>query len=108
MRQSTAIRFSFFLLSVICSAARGANTYYVSSSGNDLNSGLSPDQSWATSSHVNAQQFNPGDTVLFERGGLYRGTLRPQGSGTSAAPISVGCYGTGNLPVIDAAGSDAA
>jgi hypothetical protein len=36
------------------------------------------------------------------------GTLWPKGSGEEGQPIRVGAYGTGPLPIVDAAGAEAA
>ena len=50
-------------------------SYYVSNLGSDLNSGTSPSSPWQTIAHVNAQSFNPGDSIFFEAGGLWREQL---------------------------------
>lgn len=50
--------------------------YYVSPNGNDSNSGTSPQSPWKTLKKVNAVGFTAGSTVFFERGGLWRGSLR--------------------------------
>jgi hypothetical protein len=86
----------------------GGLTYFVSPSGNDGNSGLSPNQPWQGITRVNQQLFNPGDTILFQRGGRYAGNLQPQGSGAPALPISIGAYGSGNNPIIDGSGQESA
>lgn len=88
--------------------ASGVQSYYVSPTGNDSNSGLSADRAWASIQRVSRQTYNPGDTILFQRGGRYAGSLRPQGSGTSAAPISIGAYGSGALPILDGGGQEEA
>jgi hypothetical protein len=89
-------------------SGNGGSTYFVSPSGSDTNSGLSPSQAWQSVSRVNQQIFQPGDNILFARGGRYPGSLQPQGSGSPGSPISMGAYGrTGNLPVIDGTGQEA-
>ena len=50
--------------------------YYVSPDGNDSNSGTSPSAPWKSLKKVNAVGFTAGSTVFFERGGLWRGSLR--------------------------------
>ena len=55
---------------------------------------------------VNSQLLNPGDRVLLARGGRFGGSVRPMGSGTAEAPITLGAYGSGALPVIDARGQE--
>ncbi len=84
----------------------GAQTYFVSPTGLDSNSGLSPDQAWSSITRVNSQTYNPGDKILFGRNGRYAGSLRPQGSGTAPLPITVSAYGAGSLPIIDGAGQE--
>ncbi|HXT12012.1 MAG TPA: right-handed parallel beta-helix repeat-containing protein [Candidatus Angelobacter sp.] len=79
--------------------------YYVNSeTGDDLRSGTSPANAWRTLERVNTQIFRPGDTLLFKAGTRYFGQLKPQGSGTSNAPIVMGKYGRGPLPRIDGQG----
>jgi len=90
-------------------SGNGGSTYFVSPSGNDSNSGLSPLQAWQSVSRVNQQLFSPGDSILFARGGRYAGSLQPQGSGQPGLPISIGAFGgSGPLPVIDGTGQETA
>lgn len=77
----------------------GATTYYVSSTGNDSNSGTSTDLPWKTLAKVNATNLTPGNTVSFKRGDIFRGQLRPK-SGNTGAWISYNSYGTGNKPIL--------
>jgi hypothetical protein len=76
-----------------------ANTYYVSNSGNDTNTGQlgSP---WQTLIRVNSATFQAGDQILFERGGTFYGSLTIKQSGNSANPITLDAYGSGANPVI--------
>jgi hypothetical protein len=83
-------------------------TYFVSPSGSDSNSGLSAAEAWQSIGRVNQQLFNPGDSILFQRGGRYAGSLQAQGSGLPDSPIGVGAYGTGALPIIDGTGQECA
>jgi len=76
-------------------------TYYVSPKGNDANSGVTADHAWQTIARVNQQPFEPGDMVLFQRGGRYAGSIEPQGSGAPGYSITLSAYGTGAAPVID-------
>lgn len=55
-------------------------------------------------SAVNQLQLGPGDRVLLKRGTTCLGTLALRGSGTQAAPIRIGAYGTGAKPIINANG----
>lgn len=79
-----------------------AATYYVSPTGNDVNSGTSQAQAWRTIGRVNqiSGSLQPGDRILFERGGVYRGKLTINSNGTAGSRIEVGAYGNGALPVI--------
>jgi hypothetical protein len=83
-----------------------AATYYLDADGgSDSNSGTSPAVAWQTLAHASKQTFQPGDQILLQRGDTFVGTLLlDDESGTAVAPIIVGSYGTGDLPVINAAG----
>ncbi|UXP33887.1 hypothetical protein N6H18_08005 [Reichenbachiella agarivorans] len=88
---------------------REAATYYIdNTSGNDANSGLATNAAWQNLSKINQLQLQPGDSVLFKRGNKWAGTLRPQGSGALSAPIVIGAYGEGEMPIIDGEGKMAA
>jgi hypothetical protein len=89
---------TMLLVSLVWSVA-SATTYYVSSSsGNDTNAGTAASTAWATLAHVNAQTFQPGDSILFKRGDVWNESLMPPSSGTSASPIAFDAYGTGAPP----------
>ncbi len=67
--------------------------YYVSNSGNDANSGLSPDEAWATTDKVSNFDFKEGDGVFFERGSIWWGVCMQLKSGVTYA-----AYGEGEKP----------
>jgi hypothetical protein len=74
---------------------RGA-TYYVSPSGSDSNSGLTPGSAWRTIAKINRAALEPGDGVLLEGGATFSdGELTPPRSGASGAHIVFGSYGGG-------------
>jgi len=78
--------------------------YFVSSSeGKDKNNGLSENSPWATLKRVKKQNLQPGDTVHFKSGDLFKGQLVVDESGTVEAPIHFTAYGDGDLPIIDGA-----
>ena len=77
-----------------------STTYYVSSSGNDSNSGLTTALPWKTLTKINGFTFKPGDQILFQRGSTFYGTLTVKNSGTTGSPIVYGAYGSGVNPVI--------
>ena len=81
-----------------------SHIYYVSPSGSDANNGLSSGAAWQTVAKVNAATLHPGDTVLFQGGQTFSGTmLQPPSSGTAASPITFGSYGTGNATITTSA-----
>jgi hypothetical protein len=75
-------------------------SYYVSNSGNDANNGTSTGSPWKTIAHVNAQSFNPGDSILFQAGSTWREQLNIIWNGSASSPIIVGSYGSGAKPII--------
>lgn len=87
---------------LLAASSASATTYYISNTGNDANSGTSQGQAWRTLARLEQVQYalQPGDQVLLQRGSIFRGTLPISSSGTSAAPIVFGAYGTGTAPVI--------
>lgn len=82
-------------------------TYYISySAGNDSNNGTSTSTPWKTFTKANTVTFQPGDQILLKCGDTWSGvTFFPIGNGTSANPILISSYGTGNRPVLS--GSEA-
>ena len=81
----------------------GLRQFYVSTSGNDSNDGLSSTTPWKTISKVNSYSFSPGDRVLFNRGDVWREQLTVSSSGTAIQPIIFDAYGTGSNPIISGA-----
>lgn len=79
-------------------------TFYVSNLGNDNNDGMSRATPWASLARVNEGSFQAGDSILFERGGYWSGTLNPKGSGSIGNPIVLSAYSDGAHPVIDGSG----
>ena len=76
-------------------------TYYIDDAGGSDNmSGLSPDTAWKTVQRANDVLLNPGDSILFKRGGKFIGSLIPKGSGTKESPIVISAYGEGARPVL--------
>ena len=85
------------------SYAAGGTTYYVNcSAGNDANSGTSATAPWGSLAKVNSTILQPGDAILFARGAVCNGQLKPKGSGNPGAAITLADYGEGALPVISA------
>jgi parallel beta-helix repeat protein len=82
-----------------------ATAYFISSKGNDQNSGKSKSEPWRSLAKVNESSavFVPGDSILFERGNFFEGTLLVQFSGQKGKEIYIGSYGTGSSPVVSGA-----
>jgi|GEM_PF-2921294 len=81
-----------------------AQTYYVSNCvtiGNDSNSGTSTSTPWSTVNKVNTSSFDPGDSILFNRGCVWREKLTVPSSGTAGSVITFGAYGSGANPVLN-------
>ena len=93
-----ALIIAFLLFSTIASAS----DYYVSSSGNDANNGLSSSTSWKSITKVNSafSTMKPGDRILFNRGDTFYGTITVTKSGSTGNPITIGAYGAGANPII--------
>ena len=84
-----------------CFAAHAAaRSFYVSASaGDDASDGTSPQTPWRSLDRVNRAKLSPGDTVHFQRGDTWRGTLIPQ-SGQAGAPVTYRAYGEGPRPLL--------
>jgi hypothetical protein len=76
-----------------------STNYYVSNTGNDSNNGRSPSTAWQTLKNVNSQKFQPGDSILFERGGVWIERLEITSSGSKEGQISYSAYGEGERPI---------
>ncbi|VAW13014.1 hypothetical protein MNBD_BACTEROID01-365, partial [hydrothermal vent metagenome] len=102
MRSKKSISIGTAIISislVFISLVTNAGTYYVSNDGNDSNSGNSPQNAWATIERVNSQPFQPGDKILFNRGGSWYGQLIPV-SGSPSGHVTYGAYGSGSKPLL--------
>jgi len=75
-------------------------TFYVDGqNGRDDAAGTGEAVAWQSLDRVNKADLIPGDAVLFKRGGLWRGELRPH-SGSNGVRIVYGAYGTGEKPIL--------
>ena len=77
--------------------------FYVSSNGNDENSGLAEDQALKTIEAVNNLNLLPGDSVLFRKGDKFNGEIRFKNlRGIDNNPITFASYGQANeKPIIE-------
>ena len=96
------IRLLQLLFALLLGASANGTVYYLSPSGSDTNNGTSTTTPWKTIARLvqSISSVQPGDQILFARGGTFRGDFTVPNSGTSSAPITVGAYGTGADPII--------
>jgi hypothetical protein len=93
------------VVSQIHSSPETHRMYYIDSqSGDDAASGISSEAPWKNLQKINAIRFQPGDRVLLKSGSVWHGQLWPKGSGVDGHPITLGMYGGGVKPQIDADG----
>ncbi|WP_290062613.1 hypothetical protein [Amycolatopsis solani] len=82
-------------------AAAAPKTYYVDQvSGSDTAAGTSQSAPWKSLGKVAATTLAPGDTVLLRRGRTWTGGLAVRGSGSAAAPVTIGADGPGARPIV--------
>jgi len=84
----------FIILAFLCNASF-ATDYYVSTSGNDSNSGTSTSSPWKTLNKLDSVNFKAGDTIHFKRGDKWLGRFQVTESGNSDNPIRFTSYGKG-------------
>ena len=102
---SSKIPYLVSLALLLMTMRASATTYYVDAlNGSDEQDGLSAETAWSTLDSANAVPLGPGDTLLIKAGTSYTGQLKPLGSGTAEAPITIDMFGEGDKPRIDGAG----
>lgn len=89
-----------FSIPVTAFSASGTVYYIDSANGDDTASGTAPSDAWKTAANIESFQLNPGDKVLFKRGGTYECTLEITCSGTEESPIVFSSYGEGEKPLL--------
>lgn len=84
------------ILDAVSEAHTTGTVWYISNSGNDQNSGTSPDAAWASLGALDfyKDKIKPGDAVLLNRGDVFRGNIIAQSG------IYYGAYGKGDKPCI--------
>ncbi|PZP41964.1 MAG: hypothetical protein DI598_17550, partial [Pseudopedobacter saltans] len=80
-------------------------SYYVDTSGNDNNDGLSPSKPWKTLAKVSSTTFVPGDKIFLKSGQVWNENLYPLGSGNADSLITLGKYGGDSRPIINGTGT---
>lgn len=89
------------ILTIVGNTLQAQTNYYVSNSGDDNNNGTSPTTAWQTISKVNAQNYLPGDSILFKRGDTWQSAeIDATSHGTVENSICYGAYGSGERPSI--------
>lgn len=87
------------LILAVCvpTARMAAATYYISSGGDDTNSGRSAAYPFKSISKLNAFKLGPGDKVFLRGGDTIKGTLylEETDAGSAAQPIEIRSYGSG-------------
>ena len=98
-RKTGILLATIFSIFVISQTAWAAIYYVDSTGGSDSNNGMSQSSPWKTIAKVNSSSFNPGDSILFKMGDIWREELNVPSSGTSGNVITFGSYGTGVNPI---------
>jgi len=96
------IKKSLILIGLFLTLKINAETYYFSTSGDDSHTAIeaqSPRTPWRSLKKASSFDFEPGDSVLFKSGDIFRGTLIIRKTATSERPIVYSSYGEGNKPV---------
>ncbi len=77
-------------------------TFYISPSGNDSNSGNSPEEAWRSIAKLNEMEIVPGSKILFEGGQSFTGNLSftEEDGNDGGNPILISSYGTGRATIV--------
>ena len=86
--------------------ARAATTRHVDCSAPTSGDG-SRHAPWNDLVTANATPLAPGDRLLLRRGGVCAGPLAPLAEGSAEQPVTIGAYGSGPRPRVEATGTDA-
>lgn len=93
------IAFGFTLLVLMISGRLSATTYYISNNGNDSNDGISVNTPLQTLGALSSIVYVPGDSILFESGNTFYGTLVVSMNGSVTKRLYIGIY-NGNIPAV--------
>jgi len=73
--------------------------YYINSqTGNDTNNGTSIDSPWKSFKKLKEINFQPGDSILFDKNSEFQGGIGFKSSGNADNPIVISSYGEGLFP----------
>ena len=81
----------FLLLGII--QKTNAVTYFISTSGNDNDNGMTIHTSWRTTKNLKSTKLLPGDSILFHGGDVFYESLFIRESGSESLPIVISTYG---------------
>lgn len=82
-------------------------TYYIDSeTGDDSNSGLTPEKAYATLKKINTKELRAGTSILLKSGTRHSGPIELTGLGTSSKPITISSYGGEQKPIIEGQGKE--
>lgn len=83
------------------SADTGHTSYFISSEGDDRNSGKTEGQAWKSIEKINQTDFSPGDEILLRGGDIFTGTieLSAEDGGTPEKRVRLASYGEGRAIV---------
>jgi parallel beta-helix repeat protein len=101
-QNNLSVKNAFIIIFLVFHTIASATDYYISSTGNDANNGLSSSTPWKTVAKVNSvfSTLKPGDRILFNRSDIFFGTIIISKSGSADSPITIGDYGNGENPII--------
>ncbi len=104
---SRGMRFIGWCVAFLPLSCLMAADYHLSPTGDDGNSGESPETAWQTIGRVNAIDLKPGDRVLFAGGATFTGclALNKDDAGTKDKPVVISSYGTGRATLANPEGS---
>lgn len=98
----------FLLFATLFSCANKSVFYIDSVTGDDSNSGNSPQQAWASFERLKEVSFEPGTKILLAAGSTFKGEIVLENvSGGPENPVEITAYNleeNGNLPLIDSKG----
>lgn len=77
--------------------------FFISTSGNDKNNGLSEQKPWKTINKINETKLQPGNEILYRCGDSFLGKIDLNYSGIAGSPIIISSYREGVKPVITGA-----
>lgn len=91
LQLSVRMLLHLLVTAVFAASSLPAADYYVSTQGNDANSGQTPAQAWQSITRVNNARFRAGDRVLFQAGQAFSGNLQLTATNIpqSGRPVSI-------------------